>query len=117
MQASNPDSSAASQLPIRFPIANMRAVFRLQDVERKLQRLRDSGSMKERETLANTYERMLESGPERFSVKPSGLPVMDELYESLPNFKLALDDVKRHLALSQDCSDSLQLTPMLPLVS
>jgi len=115
MQASNPDSSAASQLPIRFPIANMRAVFRLQDVERKLQRLRDSGSMKERETLANTYERMLESGPERFSVKPSGLPVMDELYESLPNFKLALDDVKRHLALSQDCSDSLQLTPMLLL--
>lgn len=115
MQASNHDSGAASRLPIRFPIANMRAVFKPQDVERKLQRLRDSGSLKERETLANTYERMLETGPERFSVKPSGLPVMDELYESLPNFKLALDEVKRHLALSQDCSDSLQMTPMLLL--
>ncbi len=115
MQASNHDSGAASRLPIRFPIANMRAVFKPQDVERKLQRLRDSGSLKERETLANTYERMLETGPERFSVKPSGIPVMDELYESLPNFRLALDEVKRHLALSQDCSDSLQMTPMLLL--
>ena len=101
MQASNHDSGAASRLPIRFPIANMRAVFKPQDVERKLQRLRDSGSLKERETLANTYERMLETGPERFSVKPSGIPVMDELYESLPNFRLALDEVKRHLEIGR----------------
>jgi len=115
MQLSNPETATSSQLPVRFPIANMRAVFRPQDVERKLKRLRDTGAVKERETLASTYERMLETGPERFSVKPSGLPVMDELYESLPNFKPALDEVKRNLALSQDCSDSLHLTPMLLL--
>ena len=58
---------------------------------------------------------MLERGPERFQVKPSGLPDMAALYEQLPNFTDALDDVKRHVALSQDCRDGLEVTPMLLL--
>ena len=40
-----------------------------------------------------TYERMLEKGPERFQVKPGGLPAMDHLYEDMPNFTEVLDDV------------------------
>ena len=58
---------------------------------------------------------MLEKGPERFQVKPSGLPAMDHLYDELPNFHEVLDDVKRQLALCQDSRDALEITPMLLL--
>jgi ATP-dependent Lon protease len=86
-------------------------VFRPHDVERKLAKLPG----RDHESLRTTYERMLERGPERFQVKPSGLPDMASLYEQLPNFTDALDDVKRHVALSQDCRDGLEVTPMLLL--
>jgi len=95
----------------KLPIANLRSVFRLDDVERKLAKLPG----RDHESLRSTYERMLERGPERFQVKPSGLPDMDALYDQLPNFTDALDDVKRHVALSQDCGDGLEVTPMLLL--
>ena len=95
----------------KLPIANLRSVFRPHDVERKLAKLPD----RDHENLRTTYERMLERGPERFQVKPSGMPDMAALYEQLPNFTDALDDVKRHVALSQDCRDGLEVTPMLLL--
>ena len=40
---------------------------------------------------------------------------MAALYEQLPNFADALDDLKRHVALSQDSRDGLEVTPMLLL--
>jgi ATP-dependent Lon protease len=94
-----------------LPIAQMRSVYRVGDVERRLDRL----APKEHETLRSTYERMLEKGPERFQVKPSGVPVMDALYEELPNFAEVLDDVKRQLALCEDSRDALEITPLLLL--
>src|SRR5215210_7879249 len=95
----------------KLPIANLRSVFRTHDVERKLAKLPG----RDHENLRTTYERMLERGPERFQVKPSGVPDMASLYEQLPNFTDALDDVRRHVALSQDCRDGLEVTPMLLL--
>ncbi len=101
--------------PIALPIANMHTVYDAAEVERRLHQLQGSGQARERESLCKTYERMLETGPERFSVKPSGLPAMDALYEALPNFGEALDEVRRQLALSQDSRDHLALSPMLLL--
>jgi len=95
----------------KLPIANLRHVFRPHDVERKLAKLPN----KDHENLRTTYERMLERGPERFQVKPSGVPDMSALYDTLPNFTDALDDVKRHVALAQDSRDGLEVTPMLLL--
>jgi ATP-dependent Lon protease len=89
----------------------MRCVYRLDEVERRLHKL----PPKEHESLRATYERMLEKGPERFQVKPSGLPAMDHLYGELPNFHEVLDDLKRQLALCQDSRDALEITPMLLL--
>lgn len=104
--------SLVPQTPgLKLPIANLRSVFRPHDVERKLAKLPN----REHENLRATYERMLERGPERFQVKPSGIPEMAGLYEQLPNFADALDDVKRHVALSQDGGDGLEVTPMLLL--
>lgn len=94
-----------------LPIALMRNVYRLGDVERRLGKL----PAKEHEHLRATYQRMLEKGPERFQVKPSGVPAMDQLYDDLPNFGPVLDDVKRQLALCHDSHDALEIMPMLLL--
>ena len=95
----------------QLPIAQMRRVFHPDEVERKLAKLQDN----EHDSLRATYRRMLERGPQRFSVKPSGVPNMAGLYQSLPNFTEVLDDVKRHVALAQDSRDALEVTPMLLL--
>jgi ATP-dependent Lon protease len=94
-----------------LPIARMRSVYRVGDVERRLGKL----APKEHEQLRATYERMIEKGPERFQVKPSGVPAMDHLYDELPNFHDVLDDVKRQLALCEDSRDALEIAPMLLL--
>lgn len=95
----------------QLPVAQLRTVFQTHEVERKLAKLPD----REHEHLRSTYERMLERGPERFQVKPSGVPEMASLYAQLPNFTEVLDDVRRHVALAQDSRDGLELTPMLLL--
>jgi ATP-dependent Lon protease len=107
-------SSSKDLVPVprgNIPIAQMRSVYRPGDVERRLDKL----PPKEHEGLRSTYERMLEKGPERFQVKPSGLPAMQHLYEELPNFHAVLDDLRRQLALCQDSRDALEITPMLLL--
>jgi ATP-dependent Lon protease len=107
-------STTTELVPARrtgLPIAQMRSVYRVGDVERRLDKL----PAKEHENLRATYERMLEKGPERFQVKPSGVPEMEHLYEDLPNFHAVLNDVKRQLALCHDSRDALEITPMLLL--
>ena len=94
-----------------IPIARMRHVSRVDEVGRKLDKL----PPKEHESLRATYERMIEKGSERFQVKPSGVPVMDHLYDDLPNFSEVLDDVRRQLALCEDSRDALEITPLLLL--
>ena len=103
------DSSGARARCI--PVAHLRSVYRIDEIERKLGKL----PARDHEALRATYERMLERGPQRFQVKPSGLPVLDGLYEELPNFHEVLDDLKRQLALCSDSQDALELTPMLLL--
>lgn len=97
--------------PFHLPVAQMRRVFQSDEVERKLAKLQDN----EHDNLRATYRRMLERGPQRFQVKPSGIPDMAGLYQALPNFTEVLDDVKRHVALTQDSRDGLELTPILLL--
>ena len=104
-----PTSAPASQF--HLPVAQMRRVFHPDEVERKLAKLPE----REHEALRSTYQRMMERGPQRFQVKPSGVPDMSHLYDSLPNFTEVLDDVKRHVALAQDSRDGLEVTPMLLL--
>jgi ATP-dependent Lon protease len=94
-----------------IPLASMRTVFRVGDVEKRLDKL----PPRDHESLRATYERMLEKGAERFQVKPSGVPAMEHLYEELPNFAEVLDDVRRQLALCQDSRDALEIAPMLLL--
>jgi ATP-dependent Lon protease len=94
-----------------IPIARMRSLYRVDDVGRRLDKL----PHKEHEGLRSTYERMIEKGPERFQVKPSGIPAMDHLYDDLPNFADVLDDVRRQIALCEDSRDALEIMPLLLL--
>ena len=64
------------------------------------------------EPLRTVYERMLGARP-RAGSNHSGLPDM-AAPEQLPSFTEVLDDV-RQVALAQDSSDSLEVTPMLLL--
>ncbi|EGI78446.1 AAA family ATPase [Hylemonella gracilis] len=107
----SPHSLVPQGSALRLPIARMRSVFEPGEVERKLAKLTE----REHDNLRSTYARMLERGPERFQVKPAGVPDMSALYDDLPNFTEVLDDVKRHVALSQDSGDGLEITPMLLL--
>ena len=108
MESRNPVEQSS---PFTLPVAQMRQVFHPEDVERKLAKLQSD----EHDSLRSTYRRMLERGPQRFQVKPSGVPDMAGLYQSLPNFTEVLDDVKRHVALAQDCPDGIEVTPILLL--
>ena len=94
-----------------LPIAQMRSVYRCDEVARRLTKL----PAKDHEGLRSTYERMLERGADRFQVKPSGLPAMAHLYDEMPNFHAVLDDIRRQLALCHDSRDALEITPMLLL--
>lgn len=49
-----------------IPIAQMRPVYRLGDIEQRLSKL----PPKDHEGLRATYERMLEKGADRFQVSP-----------------------------------------------
>jgi ATP-dependent Lon protease len=58
---------------------------------------------------------MLKLGGQRFTVKPSAMPAMDELFDDLPNFSEVLEDIRKQLALCIDSADAIELPPMLLL--
>ena len=94
-----------------IPIAGFKRVYDCADVEDAIGDIKPG----QNDALRDTYERMLKAGGNRFSVKPSALPAMDELYFDLPNFSEVLDDIKRQLSLCVTSRDNLELAPMLLL--
>ena len=110
-------SAAALPVPTKsgsgfsIPIAGYKRVYDCADVEDAMAEIKSG----QNDALRDTYEKMLKAGGSRFSVKPSALPVMDELYADLPNFSDVLDDIRRQLSLCVTSSDNLELAPMLLL--
>jgi ATP-dependent Lon protease len=96
---------------VAIPIAGFKDVYDVGAVEKALQELSPSAN----EALRTLYEKMLRLGGQRFTVKPSALPAMDELCEELPNFTEVLADIRKHLALCIGSNDSIELPPMLLL--
>jgi ATP-dependent Lon protease len=96
---------------VAIPIAGFKDVYDVGTVEKALQELSPSAN----EALRTLYEKMLRLGGQRFTVKPSALPAIDELCEELPNFSEVLADIRKHLALCIGSNDSIELPPMLLL--
>ena len=96
---------------LTIPIAGFKDVYDVGAVERALHALPASAN----EALRAVYEKMMRTGGQRFTVKPSALPAMEALFEGLPNFNGVLEDIRKHLALCVDSQDSVELPPMLLL--
>src|SRR5207237_1166862 len=62
-------------------------------------RLADEG-LPRNEALRAVYGKMKRAGELRYIVKPGALSSLDPLYESCPNFKPVIDDIKKQLALA-----------------
>ena len=106
--------SANASLPVPcapLPVAGFKDIYDISTVEKALQELPHSAN----EALRALYEKMLRLGGQRFAVKPSSLPGMDEMFDELPNFGEVLEQVRRQLALCIDSEDDVELPPMLLL--
>ncbi len=95
---------------IAIPIADVREIYRVADVERAL----DEGSGRN-ESLSATYEKMRKLGGQRYLIKPSSVDAIDSLYDDCPNFAEVIDDLKKYLALAVSGNEPLHFTPMLLL--
>jgi len=104
-------ATVASPPAPALPIAGFKDVYHVASVGRALQELPPTAN----ESLRAVYGKMLRLGGQRFTVKPSAMPVMDELFEELPNFSEVLEDIRKQLALCIDSADSIELPPMLLL--
>ncbi len=96
---------------VAIPIAGFRDVYDVGAVEKALHELSPTAN----EALRSLYEKMVRLGGQRFTVKPSALPEMEQLFAELPNFTAVLEDIRKHLALCIDSNDSIELPPMLLL--
>ena len=96
---------------VAIPIAGFRDVYDVPAVEKALQDLPPGAN----EALRALYDKMLRVGGQRFTVKPSAMPALDELFDALPNFGAVLEDIRKQLALCMDSDDAIELPPMLLL--
>ncbi|MBK8063692.1 MAG: AAA family ATPase [Betaproteobacteria bacterium] len=103
--------SANVAIPAVLPIAGFRDVYDVSGIDRALHDLPAGTS----DALRSLYEKMLKLGGQRFTVKPSAMPALDELAGELPNFGEVLEDIRKHLALCLDSADAIELPPMLLL--
>jgi len=114
MAANVTSPMAGTQVPPAspcIPIAGFKDVYDVSGVDKALQELPATAN----EALRAVYEKMLRVGGQRFTVKPSSMPVMDELFEDMPNFGEVLEDIRKQLALCMDSNDPIELPPMLLL--
>lgn len=81
----------------------------------KVRRAYDALDGSQSEALTKLYRNMIEGDAQRFIVKPSSASDLGSLYGAMPNFKEAIDDIKRQVALASSSDDDLDIMPMLLL--
>ena len=102
-------------ITIRGPIMNIsiaqtRAVYDIREVQGAKERSQGRSA-----DLEAFYDRMLDSGADRFVTKPSSQSALDNLYEDCPNFNEVLDDLSRYLGLALAGNSSINVMPILLL--
>lgn len=91
-------------------LARTRALYDLADVEGALER--SKGRAPELEAF---YERMLDTGAERFVTTPSSTGALAPLAEECPNFKEVVGDLTRYLGLAHAGNGGFNVMPILLL--
>jgi len=95
---------------VSITLARTCAVYDLIEVQEALDRSR--GRSPELEAF---YERMLETGADRFVTKPSSIDALDPLFDECPNFEEVLDDLARYLRLAHAGDRGFNVMPILLL--
>jgi ATP-dependent Lon protease len=95
---------------VSITLARTRAVYDLNEVQGALERNR--GRSPELEAF---YERMLDTGADRFVTTPSSLDALDPLFEECPNFNEVLGDLARYLRLAHAGDKGFNVMPVLLL--
>ena len=96
---------------IQIPLADVRQIYRVADVDRAI----DDSPASRSETLSATYEKMRKMGGDRYLIKPSSTESLDSLYDDCPNFSEVIDDLKKYLALAVSGNEPVHFTPILLL--
>jgi ATP-dependent Lon protease len=94
-----------------IPLADLQAIYSVAEVDRAL----EDGAAKRNEGLKGWYDRMRELGGTRYIVKPSTVAAVDDLYDTSPNFREVIDDLRKSLALAVTGREAVQFIPMLLL--
>jgi len=100
-----------SNAEIQIPLADVREIYRVSDVDRALE---DSPAGRS-ESLSAIYEKMKKLGGARYLIKPSSTDALDSLYDDCPNFSEVIDDLKKYLALAVSGNEPVNFTPLLLL--
>lgn len=95
---------------MNLSIAQTRAVYDIREVQGAKERCQGRSA-----DLEAFYDRMLDSGAERFITKPSSSAALDNLYEDCPNFHEVLDDLSRYLGLALAGNGGINVMPILLL--
>ena len=95
---------------IHLAVAEERTIYDIAAIDRAL----EEGGQRN-EALATLYEKMKQRGGGRFLIRPSSPEMVDDLYDSCPNFTEVIDDIRKSLALSVAGSEPLSFTPILLL--
>jgi ATP-dependent Lon protease len=95
---------------VSITLARTRAVYDLSEVQGALER--SKGRSPELEAF---YERMLDTGAERFVTTPSSTDALAPLMEECPNFGEVLGDLTRYLGLAHAGDAGLNVMPILLL--
>ena len=94
-----------------IPIADLQPIYSVAAVDKAL----EDGTASKNDGLRSWYDRMRELGGSRYIVKPSTVAALDELYDSSPNFRQVIDDLKKYLALAISGNEAVQFLPLLLL--
>ncbi len=94
---------------IRLTVAEERTIYDVAAIDRAL----DEATGNRNEALGALYEKMKQRGGGRFLIRPSGTDMVDDLYDTCPNFGDVIDDIKKHLALAVAGSEPMHFTPIL----
>jgi ATP-dependent Lon protease len=95
---------------VSITLARTRALYDLADVEGALER--SKGRAPELEAF---YERMLDTGAERFVTTPSSTGALAPLAEECPNFEEVVGDLTRYLGLAHAGDGGFNVMPILLL--
>jgi ATP-dependent Lon protease len=95
---------------VSITLARTRALYDLGDVQGALERSKGRSP-----DLEAFYERMLNTGAERFVTTPSSTEALAPLAEECPNFGEVLGDLKRYLGLAHAGDSGFNVMPILLL--